>query len=140
TVEPTDSTEFAVTTDSCYIWNGLAYCASGNYTQIIQNAYGCDSVVTLHLTVTVGIDGYNGFDIVLYPNPAREILNVQCTMGDVCGEDATVELLDVYGKLLQTVRMSPETTTLNVGGLASGVYFVRVTTDRGTVTKPFVKK
>ena len=140
TVEPTDSTEFAVTTDSCYIWNGLAYCASGNYTQIIQNAYGCDSVVTLHLTVTVGIDGYNGFDIVLYPNPAREILNVQCTMGDVCGEDATVELLDVYGKLLQTVRMSPETTTLNVGGLAGGVYFVRVTTDRGTVTKPFVKK
>ena len=140
TVEPTDSTEFAVTTDSCYIWNGLAYCASGNYTQIIQNAYGCDSVVTLHLTVTVGIDGYNGFDIVLYPNPAKEILNVQCTMGDVCGEDATVELLDVYGKLLQTVRMSPETTTLNVGGLAGGVYFVRVTTDRGMVTKPFVKK
>ena len=140
TVEPTDSTEFTVTTDSCYIWNGLAYCASGDYTQIIQNAYGCDSVVTLHLTVTVGIDGYNGFDVVLYPNPAREILNVQCTMGDVCGEDATVELLDVYGKLLQTVRMSPETTTLNVGGLAGGVYFVRVTTDRGTVTKPFVKK
>ena len=140
TVEPTDSTEFAVTTDSCYIWNGLAYCASGNYTQIIQSAYGCDSVVTLHLTVTVGIDGYNGFDIVLYPNPAKEILNVQCTMGDVCGEDATVELLDVYGKLLQTVRMSPETTTLNVGGLAGGVYFVRVTTDRGTVTKPFVKQ
>ncbi len=98
TVEPTDTTEFAVTTDTCYIWNGLAYCASGDYTQIIQNAYGCDSVVTLHLTVTVGIDGYNGFDIVLYPNPAKEILNVQCTMDDVCGEDATVELLDVYGK------------------------------------------
>ena len=140
TVEPTSSSEFSVTTDSCYVWNELSYCASGDYTQIFQNEYGCDSVVTLHLTVTVGIDGYNGFDVVLYPNPARDILNVQCTMGDVCGEDATVELLDVYGKLLQTVRMSPETTTLNVGGLAGGVYFVRVTTDRGTVTKPFVKK
>jgi hypothetical protein len=31
-------------------------------------------------------------------------------------------------------------TRINVSGLAEGMYFVRVTTDKGTVTKTFVKK
>jgi len=46
----------------------------------------------------------------------------------------------VYGKLLQTVSMTPETTTINVSGFAAGMYFVRVTTEQGVATKSFVKK
>ena len=61
-------------------------------------------------------------------------------MNNVQWDGATVEVYDVYGKLLQTVEMSSEITTLNVSGLADGMYFVRVTTDRGVVTKTFVKK
>ena len=34
-----------------YIWNDLAYTISGGYTQTFTAANGCDSVVTLHLTV-----------------------------------------------------------------------------------------
>ena len=34
-----------------YIWNGVTYYESGNYTQTFTAANGCDSVVTLHLTV-----------------------------------------------------------------------------------------
>ena len=34
-----------------YEWNGQTYAAAGNYTATLQNAQGCDSVVTLHLTV-----------------------------------------------------------------------------------------
>jgi hypothetical protein len=55
-------------------------------------------------------------------------------------DGATVEILDVYGKLLQTVEMTSEITTLNVSGLANGMYFVRVTTEQGAVTKAFVKR
>jgi hypothetical protein len=32
-------------------WNNTVYAASGDYTITLSNAYGCDSVVTLHLTV-----------------------------------------------------------------------------------------
>ena len=42
-----------------YIWNGTPYTASDNYTETLTAANGCDSVVTLHLTVnysTTGID------------------------------------------------------------------------------------
>lgn len=34
-----------------YIWNGVTYYESGDYTQTFTAANGCDSVVTLHLTV-----------------------------------------------------------------------------------------
>ena len=34
-----------------YEWNGEKYTESGTYTKTLQNIYGCDSVVTLHLEI-----------------------------------------------------------------------------------------
>ena len=34
-----------------YTWNGVAYTATGDYVDTLANVHGCDSVVTLHLTV-----------------------------------------------------------------------------------------
>ena len=84
-------------------------------------------------------------DIMVYPNPTKEFVNVQCTMNNV----QSVEVIDVYGKIITTVGTrfiasadSPASVPaqINVSGLAAGMYFVRVTTDRGVVTKPFVKR
>ncbi len=70
--------EFTITTpDSCYIWNNQTYCASGDYTQTLQTVHGCDSVVTLHLTITVGLDDHETVDFKVFPNPTTGILNVQ---------------------------------------------------------------
>src|SRR5690606_32353259 len=33
------------------VWNGLTFTQSGSQTTILQNTLGCDSVVTLNLTV-----------------------------------------------------------------------------------------
>ena len=55
-----------------------------------------------------------------------------------------IEVIDVYGKVVRTVvetlRATSLPTCINVCGLANGMYFVRVTTNEGTVTKSFVKK
>ncbi|MDD6185115.1 MAG: gliding motility-associated C-terminal domain-containing protein [Bacteroidales bacterium] len=40
-----------VTTCDDYEWNGVTYTASGEYTRTFSSAAGCDSVVTLHLTI-----------------------------------------------------------------------------------------
>ena len=34
-----------------FVWNGQTYTQSGNYTQSFTNIFGCDSTVTLHLTI-----------------------------------------------------------------------------------------
>ena len=79
--------------------------------------------------------------ISLSPNPANDVVNVQCTMNNV--QVKAMEVFDVYGKLIRTVETvyTPSLQTqINVAGLASGMYFVRVTTEAGTVTKSFVKR
>ena len=52
----------------------------------------------------------------------------------------SVEVIDVYGKVIKTMNVTENPTRINVSGLANGMYFVRVTTEEGTVTKTFVKK
>ena len=87
----------------------------------------------------MGIDSWLAGSVTLFPNPAREVVNVQCTMNNVqlTGE---LSVFAVYGKLLQIVPITSEITPINVSGLANGMYFVRVTTEAGSVTKTFVKK
>ena len=43
--------EFADTACTQYIWNGITYNITGNYQQVLTAANGCDSMVTLHLTI-----------------------------------------------------------------------------------------
>ena len=80
--------------------------------------------------------------VTVYPNPTKDYVNVQCTMNDV--QCSGIEVIDMYGKVIYTVvganNYSPLQTRINVSGLAAGMYFVRVTTDQGVVTKTFVKR
>ncbi len=46
--------EFSETACDSYTWNGPTYYESGDYTQTFTAANGCDSVVTLHLTIIHG--------------------------------------------------------------------------------------
>ena len=87
---------------------------------------------------TTGIESHLANSIALYPNPAKDIVNVQCTMNNV--QCLGVEVIDVYGKVINTINVTENPIRINVSGLANGMYFVRVTTEEGAVTKQFVKK
>ena len=52
TINKTVYEEVTVTECYAYDWNGVTYTESGNYTYTTVAANGCDSIVTLHLTIT----------------------------------------------------------------------------------------
>ena len=93
-------------------------------------------------TLTDGISDHLFNSITLFPNPANDVVNVQCTMNNVQLEG--IEVIDVYGKVVRTIvetcHGASLQTRINVSGCAAGMYFVRVTTDEGVVTKTFIKK
>jgi len=80
--------------------------------------------------------GAGADDVVIYPNPNGGRFTVNRVQGTV----DRVQVYDVYGKLLKTVEVNANTAELDVRELASGMYFVRIHTEKGVVTKSFVKK
>jgi hypothetical protein len=72
----------------------------------------------------------------LYPNPTTgefRIQNSECRI-------QSVEVYDVYGKLMTSIEVDDHAVTIDASSFASGVYFTRVYTDKGTITKRIVKK
>lgn len=130
------TSEFTVSCpDSCYIWNGESYCQSGDYTQTLQTIHGCDSVVTLHLTITVGIDDHDlAASMTVYPNPTTSVINVQFTMNNVQAETMEIRLYDAYGKLLNVVAANnDETVQIDLSAFAPGIYFIKAVTEGNVV-------
>ena len=105
---------------------------------ICDNGMTSDWTSPVNMIILCGIDNYLLNSISLYPNPANDIINVECTINNVQIE--AMEVFDVYGKLINTVNVMDSPTQINVSSLASGMYFVRVTTGEGVVTKSFVKR
>ena len=105
-----------------------AVCASGNS--------DWSAAITVQ-TTDVGIASWLENSVTLYPNPAKEYVDIRVD-GDL--SVTAMEVYDVYGKLLNTVIVNENPTRINVSTLADGMYFVRVTCEEGVVTKSFVKK
>lgn len=96
------STEFTITSTEPYIWGGVTYSQSGNYTRTFTSAAGCDSVVTLHLTVpfnpevaitTTSDSICVGDEVVLEASllNSNEILLIQAaSIGDILCTDNTL--------------------------------------------------
>lgn len=76
-----------------------------------------------------------GFDtdasVKMYPNPANGIVTIEAST-----PITTIQLYDVQGRILQIVNNA---TTLNVSARASGVYFVKITTDKGVKVEKLIK-
>jgi hypothetical protein len=88
-------------------------------------------------TKNVGINSWLENSVNLYPNPAKEYVDIRIN-GDV--NVTSMEVYDVYGKLLNAMNVVENPTRINVSNLANGMYFVRVNTEAGAVTKTFVKR
>jgi hypothetical protein len=110
-----------------------------NYTAYVEthcteNNSGQSNPVTFR-TAGDGITDYDMFT-TLYPNPNNGQFIVNSEQGIVNG----VQIYDVYGKLQKTIEANANTVELDVRNLAAGMYFVRISTEKGVVTKNFVKK
>ncbi|QNJ98293.1 T9SS type A sorting domain-containing protein [Constantimarinum furrinae] len=77
-------------------------------------------------------------DLTLYPNPAEDILYISLPYE----VDADIRVFDLSGKLLiykNSIALE-RNYALQISGLNSGVYFVRINSEKGTVTKRFIKR
>jgi len=101
---------------------------------VVSNA---PQTVTLSLIAT-GMDELTAGSVRLYPNPVESSLIIERNNSD----EATIQLYNASGILIGTIKADhTTTTTINVGALSSGSYFVRIIgTDNTPTVCRFIKK
>jgi hypothetical protein len=78
-------------------------------------------------------------DVVMYPNPARDELNV---LYNVNADVKTIAVYNIIGKVMAVYKVSGSSANLNLENVPSGIYFVRLTNSHGdaVVTRKFTKQ
>ena len=51
-----------------------------------------------------------------------------------------MEVYDAFGKMLFANKVNDNTATLDMTAYAAGMYFARISTSEGVITKRFIKK
>lgn len=71
--------------------------------------------------------------ISLWPNPVKEILNINSLNEDII---SAITIYDIQGKLI----IESSNNSINVDSLSNGVYIVKISTNKGEYTKKFIKE
>ena len=112
--------EFNDTADDSFTWNNETYTTSGDYVQTLYTVNNCDSVVTLHLTITTtGINENEFVGINVYPNPAKDRINIEGA------EIKSVSICDIAGREIVEYDNNGESTmNISTEMLESGNYML----------------
>ena len=113
-----------------YTLNGETYTQSGTYTQVIPNAAGCDSTITLNLSLdfTSLNELQTGFTIA--PNPTMDFVTITSTDALY----AEYVLFDPQGRKVLSGTLTGTTTQLDLSRLARGNYLLQIG-EKGTPIK-----
>ena len=114
---------------------------TGDYEYYVLTYYtnGCLSAASnkVEESIDLGVREVNELErITVYPNPTTGELRITSYELRIEG----IEVFDVYGRnVLSSMSQSPQQHSLNISHLQSGVYFVRVTTEKGMIMRKVVK-
>ncbi len=121
TINSSSSSTQTQTGIDSYTWpvNNETYTESGTYTAVIPNFVGCDSTITLDLTLEfTGLDENESPYVAVYPNPTYNsfILSTKDMM------NMNYTLLDIQGKVVLTGKIESPEETVNISNLSRGQY------------------
>ncbi|HSD14284.1 MAG TPA: T9SS type A sorting domain-containing protein [Flavobacterium sp.] len=114
------------------------YCKpiSNNYFQTRLNQNGYTSCVVSD-GCALGLEDFEQAAVSVYPNPVTNILNIETK------QNIQVLSICIYNQLGQLVLEIPKADNVSkadVSGLASGNYFIKINSDKGTSNTKFIKQ
>lgn len=73
----------------------------------------------------------------IYPNPTVDIITIKNDENILI---KNIDIIDLNGRIIKSIKLEEQNTTLNIDFLASGTYLLNIKTDQGTAVKRIVKK
>ena len=103
---------------------------AGTYVQNLQSINGCDSTITLVLSVNSSLLDIEETEISLYPNPTKSEITFSQAI-------EKVEVIDLTGKAIFTFSNAK---TINIESLPAGAYYLRLTNEEKTSLQKVIKQ
>ncbi len=127
-----------------YVWSTGETSASievtepGTYTLSATDANGCEQVQEIEVTLFNSVADLGAFEksLNIFPNPNAGSFNVNFTLKD--NQNVTVEVINLQGQVVNTLNLNGQTgsNVLPVStNVSSGIYFVKIQTVDGSVTR-----
>lgn len=119
---PTTSTITTSAQDS-FSLNGTTYTQTGRYTQILKNSKGCDSTITLNLTITTTSveEEISESDFTIYPNPSNGKFIIESNRMSDFSSSTEFQLYNVLGEKVFSAQLINPRMEIETH-LPSGVY------------------
>jgi hypothetical protein len=119
--EPTFSTLTENAIDS-YTLNGQTYTQSGTYTQVLTNAAGCDSTITLNLTLNfTGILELD-HEILVSPNPTWNTFIIS----SLIEQESSFSIFDAQGRIVVQGKLQGKETIVDLSHVCTGNYLLQL--------------
>ncbi len=124
TVNPTSTSQFTQTAVGSYTLNGQIYTQSGTYTQVLQNSIGCDSIITLNLTISSsGLGELTSAKISIAPNPTTSLTTLTVSQ-EFIGKSFSIT--DFAGRVVLQGKIQSLNQTIDLQKVARGSYFLTI--------------
>ena len=125
-VKETSFTDTGLDANTKYFYSVTAVYADGSESEKSESAEATTKPESIEeLTLSFNI----------YPNPVSDMLFIETEV-----EIEEVSIFDIYGRRQELSLISCQPSAIDVSGLNSGVYFVKVVTSEGEAMKRIVKK
>ena len=116
-----------------YLWQDLStertfYVDNdGQYYVTVSDERGCYGTDAFSVIISNGVEENIDNSVMVYPNPTKDFVNIE--IDNQYGEPLSLELVDIMGNKLQRKDypgMDRISDKIDISGLASGIYFVKI--------------
>lgn len=103
---------------------------------VSQNNGECESpLLAITVYTELGVSDINNAEFAYYPNPVKDILNISGK-----SNVSKIEIFELSGKQILSQTAHAKNVQLDLTSVPSGVYIVKVTSDKITETFKIIKK
>ena len=107
------------------------------YSVTITNIYGCSATSDTICYLPLGIsEDINNNGISIYPSPFKDNLTIETNSN----KEQRLEIINLIGQTVYTTIINDKKTTINTSSFAKGVYILKLSSDKETAVRKFVKE
>jgi len=115
----------------------ISYSVDGAIVPCGTSTFGEVEDYVINVTGSSGINENGLGSVSIYPNPTNGILTIDVTNVNV--DIQSIVLLDVTGRIITTASTVNGKVVFNLANETSGIYFVKINTSEGSITKKVVR-